>query len=158
MIKDIQSRRIVNLWTDASSLFDIGGYFLEEGEFIPSTTQAFSVRLHTKLRKRHIMVNKMMAVLHALQQWTNKFKSARLIIHGDNTGVVNGLQNLSMQGSVLVLLQEIAMILALQQIVIESLWLPSEENLLADILSKSQWARLADKFNHLQEIFPNASL
>ena len=121
MIKNIQSRRIVNLWTDASSLFGIREYFLEEGEFIPPTTQAFSVRLHTRLQKRHIAVNEMMAVLHALQQWTNKFKGARLIIHEDNIRVVNGLQNLSMQGPALVPLQEIAMILALQQIVIESL-------------------------------------
>lgn len=135
--------------------FGIGGYYLNNNELVPTITQAFSVRLHTRLQTRHITVKEMMAVLHALQLWAQEFEGALLIIHGDNTGVVNGLQNLSIRGPALKPLQEIAMILALHDIVIESRWLPSEENLLADILSRGQWAKLADNKKHLQEIFPN---
>lgn len=47
------------------------------------------------------------------------------------------------------------MILAVQDIVIESFWLSSEKNLLADKLSRGQWTKLADNEKHLQKIFPN---
>lgn len=156
MLQRIETRRRIDLWTDASGLFGMGGYYLNENELVPPTAQAFSIRLHTRLRNKHITVKEMMAVLHALQLWAHEFEGARLIIHGDNTGVVNGLQNLSIRGPALSPLREIAMILALRQITIESLWLSSEENLLADILSRGQWAKLADEYKHLQEIIPNA--
>ncbi|MCJ1470059.1 hypothetical protein MMC07_008704, partial [Pseudocyphellaria aurata] len=77
-----------------------------------------------------------MAVLHALQLWTQALKGAHLKIYGDNTGVVNGLQNHSIRGPALQPLREIAMILALHDITIELLWLALEENRLADILSR----------------------
>ena len=99
-----------------------------------------------------------MAVLHALQIWTQEFKSARLMIYEDNTGVLNSLQNLSIWGPALAPLQEIAIILAVQDIVIESFWLSSEENLLADKLSRGQWTKLTDNEKHLQKIFPNKPL
>lgn len=98
----------------------------------------------------------MMAVLHAVQQWAAEFEGAQLIIHGDNTGVVNGLDNLLIRGPALDPLQEVVMILALRDIVVESYWLPSEENLLADILLRGQWVKLADNYKHLQKIFLNA--
>lgn len=155
MLQRIETRCKIDLWTDASGSFGMGGYYLHCGESTPPATQAFSVRLHTRLRKRHITVKEMMAVLHALQLWAPKLERTRLIIHGDNTGVVNGLQNLSIRGPALDPLREIAMILALRDIVIESIWLPSEENRLADILSRGQWTKLANNEQHLQEIFPN---
>lgn len=156
MLQQKESRRRINLWTDASSSFGMGGYYLHQDESTPLATQAFSVRLHTRLRNRHIMVNEMGAVLHALQKWASEFEGAQLIIHGDNTSVVQGLHNLSMQGPAMSPLREIAMILALRQIVIESHWLSSEDNLLADLLSRGQWARLANEHKHLQKVFPNA--
>lgn len=57
ILKQIECHRQINLWTDASSFFGIGGYYLEDSESILLTTQAFSVRLHTKHRKRHIIVS-----------------------------------------------------------------------------------------------------
>lgn len=132
------------------------GYYLNNGKSVSMATQVFSVWIHTRHRKRYITVKEMMAILHALQQWAVKFKGARLIIHGNNTGVVNGLENLSIHGPALDPLQEIIMILALRDIVVESCWLPSKENLLVDILLRGQWAKLANSYKHLQEIFPNA--
>lgn len=156
ILRSVESRRRINLWTDASGSFGIGGYYLNESESVPSTQQAFSIRLHTRLRMRHITVKEMMAVLHALQKWGHVFEGTRLVIHGDNTGVVNGLENLSIRGPALDALREAIMILAVRDIVIESHWLPSKENSLADLLSRGQWVNLADKYKHLQEIFPNA--
>ena len=156
MLKQVEMRRQVNLWTDASGFFGMGGYFLNDDESIPSTSQAFSMRMPTRLRKRHITVKEMTAVLHALQKWRHEFRGVRLIIHGDNTGVVNGLKNTSIRGPAIDALREIALILALEDIIIESHWLSSEDNLLADILSRGQWEKLANNQKHLQIVFPNA--
>lgn len=155
ILQHVEARHQIHLWTDVSSLFGIGGYYLKEDELIPSTLQAFSERLYTKHRGKHITVKETMAVLHALQKWTQEFKKARLIIHGDNTGVVNGLKSLAVCGPALDLLQNVIMILALQDIIVESYWLSSEDNSLADILSRGQWSKLANNHQHLQEIFPN---
>lgn len=97
----------------------------------------------------------MMAVLHALQMWSEQFEGTQLIIHGDNISVVNGLKNFSICGPVLDSLQDVIMILTLQNIVIKSHWLPSKENTLADILSWGQWAKLTNNHKYLQEVFPN---
>lgn len=64
-----------------------------------------------------------MAVLHALRKWKIKFKGVKLIIHKDNTGVVNGLKNLLIKKLALKLLCNAVIILALQDIVIELHWL-----------------------------------
>lgn len=64
----------------------MGGFYLNDGESIPSTTQAFSVRLSTRHRNRRITVKETMAVLHVLQKWKHEFENTRLIIQGDNTG------------------------------------------------------------------------
>lgn len=156
ILRKVETRRQVHLWTDASSSFRIRGYYLNEGKSIPSVTQAFSVRLHTRHRNRHITGKETMAVLHALQKWAQEFEGTQLIIHGDNTGVVNGLRNLSIRGPALDPLRKAVMILAVQNIVVESHWLSSEENLLADILLRSQWQKLANDYKHQQEVIPNA--
>ena len=97
-----------------------------------------------------------MAVLHALHMWGHIFEGARLIIHGDNTRVVNGLENFSIKGPALDPLRRAIMILALRDIVIELRWLSSRDNSLADLLSRGQWAQLADTHKHLQKIIPSA--
>lgn len=70
--------------------------------------------------------------------------------------MVNSLKNISIRGPAIDALRDVAMIIALKDIVIESHWLSSEDNLLADILSHGQWRKLADNEKHLQEIFSNA--
>lgn len=92
----------------------------------------------------------MFAVLHALKTWLPFLAGCRLIIYGDNTGVVQGLKHSSIIGPAMDSLREIVMIFATHDIVIESNWIPSKENFLADILSRGQWDKLTDQFSHLQ--------
>lgn len=68
MLKRVETCRRVNLWTDALGSFGMGGYYLNDNESIPSTSQAFSVRLSTHFWERHITVKEMMAVQHAIQK------------------------------------------------------------------------------------------
>ena len=68
----------------------------------------------------------MFAVLHALSTWLPLLARSRLIIYGDNTGVVQGLKHSSIVGPAMDPLRKIAMILATYDIVIESNWIPSK--------------------------------
>lgn len=40
----------------------------------------------------------MLAVLHALHTWLPHFAGCRLMVYGDNTGVVQGLKHSSIEG------------------------------------------------------------
>lgn len=90
--------------------------------------------------------------------WLEQFEGTWLIIHEDNTSVVNKLKNFSMREPALNSLWNAIMILALWDIVIKSHWLLFKENTLADILSQGQWAKLANNYKHLQKVFPNYPL
>ena len=74
--------------------------------------------------KKHINVKEMMAVLHALRKWLPILKDPNLS-YGDNQAVVNGLRNGSIRGPAMKPLRDIAMLLALHDIVIESYWISS---------------------------------
>lgn len=45
------------------------------------------------------------------------------------------------------------MILALYNIIIESNWISTKDNWLADILSYGEWWKLADSQSHLKQVF-----
>lgn len=62
----------------------------------------------------------MLAVLHALHTWLPHFAGCRLVIYGDNTGVVQGLKHSSIEGPAIDPLRDIVMIFAIHDIVIES--------------------------------------
>lgn len=62
----------------------------------------------------------MTPVLHALQTWRKKSEGKGLIIHKDNTGVVNSLENISIRRPTIDALREVTMIIALEDIIIES--------------------------------------
>lgn len=96
------------------------GFFLREDQDIPPVSQAFSERFSTRNRKKHITVKEMFAVLHALKTWLPFLAGCRLIIYGDNTGVVQGLKHSSIIGPAMDPLREIVMIFATHDIVIES--------------------------------------
>ena len=150
ILRHIESRKVIQLWTDASGLYGIGGFILMDNQKIPPISQAYSQRFSTRLRNKHITVKEMFAVLHALSTWLPLLARSRLIIYGDNTGVVQGLKHSSIVGPAMDPLRKIAMILATHDIVIESNWIPSKENFLADILSRGQWHKLTNEYSHLQ--------
>lgn len=74
-----------------------------------------------------LTVKEMFAVLHALDTWLPHFAGCRLVIYGDNTGVVQGLKHSSIEGPAMSPLGDIVMIFAIHDIVIESNWIPSKD-------------------------------
>ena len=66
VLRRLESRKVIQLWTDASGFYGIGGFILMDNQKIPPISQAFSQRFSTRLRNKHTTVKEMFAVLHAL--------------------------------------------------------------------------------------------
>ena len=87
-----------------------------------------------------------MAVLFALRQWRSKLAGTRLINHGDNHAVINGISHTSIQGQAMAPLRDIVLILAADDILLQPRWLPTKENCLADDLSRRRLHRITNMF------------
>lgn len=119
MIRHLETRNVIQLWTDALGLHGISSFFLTEGQDIPPVSQALSEKFSTKNWKKHITVKKMFAILHAFKTWLPLLAGCRLISYGDNTGVVQGLKHSRIVRPALDPLREIVMIFATHDIVIK---------------------------------------
>lgn len=118
VLRRLESRKVIQLWTDASSLYGIGGFILMEDQKIPPISQAFSQKFSTRLRNKHITVKEMFAVLHVLNTWLPLLAQSHLIIYGDNTGVLQGLKRSSIIGPAMDPRRKIVMILSTHDIFI----------------------------------------
>ncbi len=114
----------------------MGGYILGNCQMIPGLQKAFSQRFSTREKSKHIGPKKMSAVLLALNKWHTQLGGSKLLIFGDNFGVVQGLTIFSIRVAVMSRPRKIAMMLALYDIVIESQWILTNDNWPADILSR----------------------
>jgi ribonuclease HI len=99
-----------------------------------------SERYSTRIKNRalHIHVHEMRAVLHALRLWLPRLCGGKVIIYGDNAAVVAGLNKGSIRGGPMATWRDIAMLLALNDILMDALWIDSKSNDLADLLSRSK--------------------
>ena len=142
------------LWTDASGEYGIGAYILKEGQtpYTISCEQVLSERFTTRLRPKHINVKEMTAILHALQKWLSLIKGSHLILRSDNFAVAKGVKKSSIRGNAMHALRAIAMLTALNDFEIESHWISTRHNSIADLLSRGKLQKLADKYPNLQEM------
>ena len=137
------------LWTDASGTRGQGGVFSSVKPYEPSHitwSQAFSKPLSRHHREKDINYKEMNAVLVALRLWGEHFTHSRLVVHTDNSVVFHGLQHWTTRSSAISPLREIALLSAKQDIQIQPIWIPSQENLLADLLSRRDFKKLANTF------------
>lgn len=146
------SRPTVRLWTDASGNYGMGGYILKDGEspYTLPCSQAYSERFTTRLMPKHINVKEMTAVLHALQRWLPMVKGSHLVLHCDNFAVAKGVKKTSIRGNAMHALRAIAMLAAVNDVEIESRWISTKHNFLADLLSRGRLQKIADKYSNLQ--------
>jgi len=154
ILRSIASRSTSYMWTDASGSWGIGGYWVPHENSLP--VDVFSERYSTRTRQQalHINVHEMSAVRHALRLWLPRLCGGRVIIYGDNAAVVAGLNRGSIRGGPMAPLRDIAMLLALNDILIEAIWIDSKSNDLADLLSRGKYETIANKYpqlSHLKE-------
>jgi hypothetical protein len=83
-------RRTLHVYTDASGSKGLGGYF---------GTHWFSVRCPRRHRNQHIQVKEMLAVVHAILCWGDKFRGTHVVFHVDNEAVYNSITNFSIRST-----------------------------------------------------------
>jgi len=132
-------QRIVQLWTDTSRQKGIGGYVLRPGETLSSIhtpAQLFSTTVPQRHTAKHINCKEMYAVLHALCTWTTESRACRIKLHCDNEAVMAALAKRSIKGQGISPLRHISLHIALNDIELHCVWIPTKEKALADILSR----------------------
>jgi hypothetical protein len=64
----------------------------------------------------------------------------------------------SIRGGPMALLRDIAMLLALEDVLIEAIWIDSKSNDLADLLSRGKYETIADRYPQLSYVQKQASM
>ena len=151
----IQKERATwHVWTDAPSTKGQGAFFTTPGadHRTVSWEQAFSKKISRHHRGKDINFLEMHTVLLAIQRWLPRFRHHRLVIFTDNTTVFHGLSRRSVRGPAMDPLRKITLCAAQQDIDIYPQWIPTLENILADLLSRRDFNKLANLFPLLTQI------
>lgn len=133
-------RAHINLYTDASSLKGIGGWW---------SNFAFSARLPRFRRLKHIDWKEAYAILFAFAKWSSHWRSCLVEIHCDNSAIVDAINSRSIRGPAIDILQNLFLLTSLDDIVIHATWLPSQDNWIADALSRFEFSKLTNIFPKL---------
>ena len=83
----------------------------------------------------------MYAVQHAFLLWHKHWEHGKVLLYGDNSAVVDGLNKKSIDGPTIHPLQTILIIAAAFDIELVATWIPSEENVIADAALRFEYAK-----------------
>lgn len=114
---------------------------------------AFSEGFSPRQLIKHINVKEMRAVLYAMRRCLSDFAGAHLVIYEDNYITTQGLVKSSVKGGAMAPLRQIAMLAARYNISSEIRWIPSDENRLADLLSRARLDVIAIEFPQLMPLY-----
>jgi hypothetical protein len=142
---------VIQVYSDASSLKGLGGYFLCENETTAELTveKAFSVALPRHLLQRkpteHINTRELRAVEQCLLHWGHSWAGHSILFHVDNTVALHGINNRTTRGEPMRILRRLLLLAATFQVHdLQAVWISSEDNALADALSRWDRNRMAD--------------
>ncbi|HEY5813549.1 MAG TPA: reverse transcriptase domain-containing protein [Terrimicrobiaceae bacterium] len=153
---DDTNRRTVQVFTDAC-LHGLGGFYYSDADdnwkeqlHIIKHSQSFSTRIPALYASEHINVLELQAILFAFQAWAINFHRCRVVVNTDNKTAYNGLLSQRLRGRSNSPLRQILCIAAQHDITVEPRWLSSEDNLLADALSRHDSTTVANLCPHWQ--------
>ena len=134
------------IYTDASGKKGIGGWFGH---------RAFSTNLPRRHMGKHINWKEAYAILYALSKWAHHLRGCTIIFMCDNESVVDALSKHTIRGEAIHILQLIYLTAALYDLELSAKWLSSEENWIADALSRFNLLKLTN--SKLNEVFQISS-
>ena len=148
---DDANRVTFSLYTDAS-LQGLGGfYFKGAGHWTDNTHRISSSQAFCRNGfSQHINVEELSAILIAFELWGRIWQHSRVIIHTDSTTAYSALTSQSVRGDGLATLRQILLKAAEFDVVFDTNWLRSEDNGLADALSRFKFDSIADACPHWQ--------
>ena len=133
IIKPLRTHHTIH--TDASGTKGIGGWFQK---------LAFATSLPRRHAHKHINWKEAYAILYALAKWSSLLRGTRVLFMCDNQAIVDALSNRTIRGEAISVLQFIFLAAAVDDIELSACWLPSEENWIADALSRFKFDEIAD--------------
>ena len=137
-------RKHIHLYTDASGVKGIGGWF---------SSNAFSARVPRSHRGRHIDWKEAYAIVFAFAQWSALWHNCLVEIHCDNQTIVSAIKSQSIRGPAIDLLQALFLVTTLDNIKIQATWLSSQDNWIADALSRFEFSKIANIFPQFLDPF-----
>ena len=127
----------VRVWTNASGVKGAGGH-LEA----PPCLDAFAYQFPRRHREKDITVKEMHAVLHAARLWAPLWRGAHVTFYIDNHAIADRLPHGTIKhNTAQTLFRSFWLIAAQSDFTFSTVWVPSEENSLADALSRQNWSR-----------------
>jgi len=135
------TRRQTVLHCDASGVKGIGSWW---------DHQAFSTRLPRQHRTKKIDWKEAYAVLFAFAKWGELWAGQSVLVMSDNAVVVNAINARTVHGQAIDPLQLLFLTAALYDIEISSNWLSSQDNWIADALSRFELHKIANIFPQFQ--------
>jgi Reverse transcriptase (RNA-dependent DNA polymerase) len=150
LLRLVQDRPLLYVWTDASSTRGLGGYILDHPSQPPFIEDVFTSRVPTRHAvKDDIQFREMLAVRFAVKCWLPRLAGTRLAIHCDNAAVVSGLKKSTIHGPAMSPLRQLAVLFAVHDIMVIPIWIPTEANELADLLSRFLFEKAAKLYPQL---------
>jgi len=129
---------ILPLWTDASGEKCIRYLVFRPGETLSSistSAQLFCTTGPPQHNAKHNNFQQLYAVLHILFTWTPKSTACCINLHCNYKAVMAALIKEQIKGQTIISFQPIAMHLALDIITLQCMWVQTQENALAKVLS-----------------------
>ncbi|KAF5384159.1 hypothetical protein D9615_003180 [Tricholomella constricta] len=131
----------LSIYTDASGSKGLGGIMND---------QWFSARTPRRHRPRDIQFKEIFAVLHAILCWGDNWSGHHITFFCDNGAVVAWLNSGTAKSPhAMPVVRAISMMAAYLKFSYSSVWIPTEENALADAASRFQYTRLLQLAPHL---------
>lgn len=168
-------RETIYLWTDAAGSKGLGAFYTysqlaKPGEKSsgaapagrtrphPLPGMAFSINLprHLRRTREHINTKEMRAVEQALLYWGQAWRRKRIVMHIDNRAVAYAIENRTIRGESMNVLRRCLLLASEYDLEIDSKWIPTNDNTLADALSRFDFDRVANIAPQL--IYPTFSL
>ena len=142
----LRIRETISTWTDVASTKGLGAFFTSEREPTPQPDSAFCLVLpsHFARRREHINTQEMRAVEQALLYWGQKWKGKQVTVHTDNRTVAYGLAHGTTRGASMEVLRWCLLLATEYDLDLEAEWISTNDNALADALSRFDFVKITD--------------
>ena len=129
------------MWTDASGLNGLGGYFPEDEragihDIQPRAAFMLALPRHIKRKQEHINSKEMRAVEQGLLSWRGSWKGSRATLYIDNQAVVHGIKNQTISGGTMDVLHRCLLLASMYDLELNPCWIPTGNNTSADTHSR----------------------
>ena len=132
----------IHVYTDASGVKGIGGWW---------SSSPFSARIPRSHRTKHIVWKEAYAILFAFALWSSQWQYCHVEVHCDNWVVVSAINSRTIQGPAIDVLQTLFLTSTLRNIDVRATWLSSQDNWIADALSRFDFDKIANIFPQFLE-------